>query len=142
MLIVFGYAVILQTNLFVAHQGLEAVDIDVLLFGLWVLGLFAKSPRMNQWCHCDIKSAIRQLTDTVRLHVHGFKKGVRYDLFVAIDLANYRVRVEHAERMVKRLQTPLDVLVQILRTFVTDIVVSTKDIPLVMEILFLGLIRQ
>ena len=47
-----------------------------------------------------------------------------------------------AQGLVELLQTLLDSCVEISSRFVTDIVVSAKDISLVMKILLLRLIRQ
>ena len=74
--------------------------------------------------------------------IHSLKKRIYSQVGIAINMANYRLRIEHTQRSIKLFQTLHDKLMIILTTLVADIIISTKDITLVMKILFIGFVRQ
>ena len=74
--------------------------------------------------------------------IHSLKKRIYLQVGIAINMANYRLRIEHTQRSIKLFQTLHDKLMIILTTLVADIIISTKDITLVMKILFIGFVRQ
>ena len=82
------------------------------------------------------------MADSHGLVKHGLEERIGGHAIVAIDAADDRLRVEHTERAVEGLQAQKDAIVQVFATLVADVVVGTKDVALVVKILFLRGIRQ